>query len=317
MSIEPTRHKLGGPVMGTFWAANLGVPDGIDVAALEASLGQAVAQVDDQMSTWKPDSDLMRLNAAPVGAWVTMPSELMQVLVRGLDIGLASDGAFDIGLGDLVTAWGFGAGDVDSGAISANLGHERRPTHEVLDLDVKNLRARKLAPLALDLSGIAKGYGVDRMMQVCNEFGVHSALVSIDGELRSKGRQPDGSPWSVFIEKPAYSGRLPLSVLELQDAAVATSGDYRHWVDVGQTRFSHTMDRRKGGPVQPGIASVSVIAADCMTADAMATAVMVLGLDQGQTFARKMGLECLILERSGHEIKHHGVGPCFEEQTMG
>ncbi len=312
MSIELTHIKMGGPVMGTRWTADLGLPDGIDPAAVETALADAVAQVDAQMSTWKADSDLMRLNAAPVGEWVETPPELMQVLVRGLEIGQASDGAFDIGLGDLVNAWGFGADNADEGAIRANLGQPRRPAHEVLELDEQGLRARKLAPLALDLSGIAKGYGVDRMMQVCDDFDIPSALVALDGELRAKGVQPDSTPWTVVIEKPAYDARLPLSMLELQDAAVATSGDYRHWVEVSQTRFSHTMDRRMGGPAQPGIAGVTVVAADGMTADAMATAILVLGVEDGCAFAQKHRIDCLILERSGNELRQHAVGPLFD-----
>ncbi|HIP23202.1 MAG TPA: FAD:protein FMN transferase, partial [Rhodobacteraceae bacterium] len=107
MSTDLSRMKLSGPTMGTRWYAELGVPAGTDTTALETALAGAVAQVDAQMSTWKPDSDLMRLNRAPVGGWVDIPRDLMRVLARGLEIGRASDGAFDIGLGDLVTAWGF------------------------------------------------------------------------------------------------------------------------------------------------------------------------------------------------------------------
>lgn len=312
MSIELTRIKMAGPVMGTRWTADLGLPKGVVPAVVETALADAVAQVDAQMSTWKADSDLMRLNAAPVGEWVETPPELMQVLSRGLEIGQASDGAFDIGLGDLVSAWGFGADNADEATIRANLGQPRQPTHEVLELDEQGLRARKQAPLALDLSGIAKGYGVDRMMRVCNDFNIPSALVALDGELRAKGVQPDSTPWSVVIEKPAYDSRLPLSMLELQDAAVATSGDYRHWVEVDGMRLSHTMDRRMGGPTLPGIAGVTVVAADGMTADAMATAILVLGVSDGRAFAQKRGVDCLILERAGNELRQHGVGPLFD-----
>ena len=305
--VKLARVELAGPVMGARWNANLSLPSGVDPVAVEAAL----AQVDTQMSTWKPDSDLMRLNHAPVGAWVEIPPELMRVLARGLEIRRASDGAFDIGLGDLVTAWGFGGDAPDTTAIRANLGHARDPSHKGLELDQANLQARKLTPLALDLSGIAKGYGVDRMMQVCEGFAISSALVALEGELRAKGVQPDGTPWSVAIEKPDYETREPLSMLELQDGAVATSGDYRHWVDVSQSRFSHTMDRRMGGPVRPGNASVTVLAADCMTADAMATAILVMGVESGNAFTRELGLDCLIFRRAPDGITQHGFGPLF------
>jgi FAD:protein FMN transferase len=309
MSIELVLIKLEGAVMGTRWKADLGLPATSDIRAIETALAGAVTQVDAQMSTWKPDSDLMRLNAAPVGDWVKIPHDFMQVLARGLEIGRASGGAFDIGLGDLVSAWGFGAENPNEAKIRANLGHKRQPAHEVLELDEANVYARKLAPLALNLSGIAKGFGVDQMIAVCNDFDIPSALMSLDGELRSKGVQPNGTPWTVAIEKPAYEARLPLSMLELQDIAVATSGDYRHWIDAGEARLSHTMDRNMGGPVQPGIASVTVLAADCMTADAMATAILVSGIKDGIALARKASLDCLILERvGGNGILPHGTG---------
>jgi len=311
MSTDLPAQKLSGPTMGTEWSADLGVTASTDLAALEKALADAVERVDNQMSSWKPESDLMRLNAAPLGEWVPLPPELMQVLARGLEIGRLSNGAFDIGLGDLVTAWGFGSTPPNETDIRAKLGQTRPDTTKALELDQANLRARKHAPLALDLSGIAKGYGVDRMMQVCEDFGLTSALVALDGEVRSKGVQPNGTPWAVTIEKPDYTARTPLSVLELQDAAVATSGDYRHWVQVGQARLSHTMDRQKGGPVQPEIASVTVVAADCMTADAMATAILVQGLKKGSAFARTQNIDCLILERLGENVARHGIGSLF------
>lgn len=312
MSTDLTQVKLSGPVMGTQWKAELILPSKTNPTTMQNALAQALAQVDTQMSTWKPDSDLMRLNNAPVGNWVNIPFELAQVLLHSLEIGAASEGAFDIGLGDLISAWGFGAHEPNEEAIRANIGRGRRPAHEILDLDIPGLRARKQAPLTIDLSGIAKGYGVDMMMQVCEKFNISSALVALDGELRSAGKQADGSLWSVVIEKPDYDDSLPLSMLELTDAAVASSGDYRHWVKISNSRFSHTMDRHKGGPVQPGIAAVTVLATDCMTADAMATAILVMGVKKGSAFAQKRGLDCLILERVSNEIKQHSVGRLFQ-----
>ncbi len=311
MSTDLPAQKLSGPTMGTHWSAEIGASSSTDLAALESALSDAVALVDGQMSSWKPESDLMRLNAAPLGEWVHLPPELMQVLSRGLEIGRLSNGAFDIGLGDLVKAWGFADTPPSEVDIRANLGQPRPDTTEALELDQAKLTARKHAPLALDLSGIAKGYAVDRMMRVCENFGLSSALVALDGEVRSKGVQPNGKPWAVAIEKPDYTARTPLSMLELEDAAVATSGDYRHWVQVGQARLSHTMDRQKGGPVQPEIASVTVVTNNCMTADAMATAILVQGLKKGSAFARSQGLDCLILERHGENITPHGIGALF------
>jgi thiamine biosynthesis lipoprotein len=311
MSIEMTRHALNGPTMGTRWSALVHAPASTDPDGLRAALARAVDEIDCQMSTWKPDSDLMRMNAAPPGLWVDLPPALMRVLGKGLKIGRASNGAFDIGLGDLTNAWGFGPQAADAGAIRAHLGQSRLPAHDLLELDAVRCRARKHGNLQLDLSGIAKGYSVDRMMAVIERFGIASALVGLDGELRAKEVRPDGRPWTVAIEKPDYEMRAPISVLTLQDAAVATSGDYRHWVDTGQMRLSHTMDARTGGPLNNRVASVTVLADTCMEADAWATALMVMGEAVGAAFADAQGLNALYILRTENGLAQHPVGAVF------
>ena len=180
MSTEPLRHALNGPTMGTRWSALFYAPAAIDPAPIRAALAASVDRVDRQMSTWKPDSDLMRVNAAAVGTPVAVPAELMEVLARALEIGRRAGGAFDIGVGDIVTAWGFGAQDADEAAMRAALGRARPLAHEALELDRTSLCVRKLAPITLDMSGIAKGYAVDRMMAVLNDFGLVSALIGLD-----------------------------------------------------------------------------------------------------------------------------------------
>lgn len=314
MSTDMACHALSGATMGTRWSALLYAPAGTDLSALETALAAAVARVDRQMSTWKPDSDLMRLNAAPAEAWVSLPAELMFVLTKGCEIGRASGGAFDIGLGDLVNAWGFGpAGtEPDVTAIQSLLDRERPLAHEVLELDMAAGRARKHAQMRLDLSGIAKGFGVDEMMRVMQGLGIDRALVSLDGELKARGAKPDGTPWAVAVEKPDYHMRSPMGVVTLQDAAIATSGDYRHWVEVGQARLSHTMDRLRGGPSNNSIASVSVIAQDCIDADAWATALLVLGLTEGPALARKQNLDGLFIARTEGALSQIPVGPAFQ-----
>lgn len=299
--------------MGTRWSALLHAASATDIAALEAALVRAVDRVDRQMSTWKPDSDVMRLNMASVDAWVSLPPQLMQVLAKALEIGRASDGAFDIGLGALVNAWGFGAARTapDREAIRAALHEQLPPTHTVLELDLPGGRARKHAKFDLDLSGIAKGFAVDEMMRTVEAFGISSVLVGLDGELKARGTKADGTPWLVAVEKPDYRLRSSLGVIELRDAAVATSGDYRHWIDVGGARLSHTMDRSRGGPIDNGIASVSVVAPSCMDADAWATALMVLGSTEGKALAEKRCLDALLVQRSDLKLDQIPVGPVF------
>jgi len=300
--------------MGTRWSALLYASPATHIAELEMALAQAVERVDRQMSTWKPDSDLMCFNAASPGAWVSLPVELMRVLERGVAIGRASGGAFDIGLGGLVNAWGFGAARSvpDKDAIQAALRERLPPTHTVLELDAPGRRARKHAQFVLDLSGIAKGFAVDEMMRAVEAFGISNALVGLDGELKARGAKGDGTPWRVAVEKPDHELRSPLGVIELVEAAVATSGDYRHWIDLGGKRLSHTMDRSRGGPVDNGTASVSVVAANCMDADAWATALMVLGPVEGRGLGRREGLDALFLQRKDGALIETSIGPVFE-----
>ena len=189
------RHALNGSTMGTRWSALFHMPRDFDPAPVAEAMAAAVAQVDVQMSTWKPESDLMRLNAAAAGTWIDLPEQLTEVLACSLEVGRASGGAFDIGLGDAVAAWGFGPAAADAGGIRTALAVPRRPAHDVLELDPAQRRARKHGPLTLDLSGIAKGYGVDRLAQVAKQFGIPGALVG------DRWRAP--RPW------PA-AGRQPL-----------------------------------------------------------------------------------------------------------
>ena len=305
--------------MGTRWSALLHAPPEADIPALDIALTRAVDRVDRQMSTWKPDSDLMRLNAASPGTWVSLPRELLQVLTRALEIGRLSGGAFDVGVGRLVNAWGFGAaGSIpDKEAIQAALHERLPPTHTVLELDALESRARRHADFALDLSAIAKGFAADEMMRTVKAFGLSDGLVGLDGELAAIGTKPDGTPWLVAGEKPDDELRSPLGVIELQDAAIATSGDYRHWIEVGGTRLSHTMDRSRGGPIDNAIASVSVVAASCMDADAWSTALMVIGPTEGRPLAEKHGLDALFVERGDGKLDEIRMGPVFQPASIG
>lgn len=311
-STEPVRRALNGPTMGTRWSALFYRAPGFDDAPVEAALQAAVDEVDAQMSTFRRQSDLIRLEAAPLHAWTPVPDRLMTVLGLALDIGRASNGAFDIGMGDAVKAWGFGPGAADGRLIRAALEARRRPAHELLELDPAVGRVRKSAAVAFDLNGIAKGFAVDRLAETLRGFAIHSALVGIDGEMRAAGRKPDGQPWIIAVEAPWPDRRAPHSLLALEDAAVATSGDYRHWIEVRGRRLSHTMEPRRGAPLAASPASVTVVARTCAEADAWATALMVLGEEAGGRLAERTGLEALFLFRDdAGKVRSNRVGRLF------
>jgi FAD:protein FMN transferase len=289
------RHVFNGPTMGTRWSVTAYVPVTVDRSMLQRALQAGADQVDAHMSNWKADSALMRLNHAPVGEWTSVPADLFDVIAAGLDIGRRSEGAFDIGMGRLVAAWGFGP----DGSLTDRRPDTRAvvPAHQMLELDEAGERIRKHGEVALDLSGIAKGYGVDVLAGMAHAAGIAHFLAAIDGELSARGGKPDGSPWSIALEKPVEGRREAGAVIELIDGAIATSGDYRHFHDVEGQRVSHTMDPRTGLPVENGVASVTVKARCCMDADAWATALMVAGREAGESLAARAGIESLVLLR--------------------
>ena len=306
---DPTRQTLSGPAMGARWQAVVHAAARRDLAPVQAAMAAAVAEVEAQMSIWIPGSDLNLLSETAPGVWLDLPLHLMAVLARGLQIGVQSGGAFDIGLGDAALAWGFGPLPAREAAILAARTAPRRPAHEVLELDVPGARARKHAPMRFDLNGIAKGYGVDRLAEVALARGLTRALLSIDGELRALQGHPDGTPWAVAVDRPDYGSRTPQAVVEMADAAIATSGDYRHFVRAGRRTLSHTMDPAQGHPLLASPASVSVLAQDCASADAWATAFMALGEERGLVLAQRLDLSVLFLTRDAGLIRAAGTGP--------
>ncbi len=313
MSIEAEliRYVVNGPTMGTRWSALFFAPEGIDVAAIRSDLQAAVDQVDNQMSNWKPHSDLNRLNNAPPDEWISLPAELFGVIDAGMDIGALTGHAFDMGVGPAVEAWGFGPSqemasdaEVQSRRVLASAAYlERDPTR---------MRVRKHKPMSLDLCGIAKGYGVDRLAETLEAAGLNSYLVGIDGEMRCGEGKPDGQGWAVAVERPDEHMREAGRVLEMEGCAIATSGDYRHVRARDGKRYSHTIDPATGAPLHNGLASVSVISNECMTADALATALMVMGPKKGAEFARAAGLNALFVLRLGEgPLLEEAVGPYF------
>jgi thiamine biosynthesis lipoprotein len=306
------RYSVSGETMGTRYSGVFFAEPGLLAAATEAinaSLLAAVDQVDQQMSTWKATSDLSQLNAAAPQQWLAVPRALALVLQASLDINRQSDGAFDIGVGALVNSWGFGhvrphLSTQHIGTVKQQVAHA---ASDMLEIDHINLQVRKLFDTTLDLSGIAKGYGVDVLASCLDRLGIDSYLVGIDGEMLARGLKPGREPWAVALEKPLPGMREVMGVMELCDAAIATSGDYRHFVDLAGERYAHTMHPLLGAPVRNRVAAVTVVASSCMLADAWATALLVLGEEAGVALAQKRGMDALF-------VLHDGLG--FEQISI-
>ncbi|VVD86332.1 ApbE-like lipoprotein [Pandoraea cepalis] len=320
MSIEAlpdTQLKLwrvSGATMGTRYTAAFHVSPKTDEKELAARLAAAVGAVDEQMSNWKEGSDLSRLNRAKPDCWVPVSRSLAALLARALEIGSDTHNAFNIGVGDLVGRWGFGPSSEQRahrpGAVDTSQASPCPSVSDLIDVDVSLCRVRKRGPVALDLCGIAKGFGVDELARVLSEHEIGSWLVGIDGEMRARGSKPDGSPWAIALEAPDYERHTSMGVIELSNAAIATSGDYRRWADINGARVSHTMDPRTGGPLCSSVASVTVIAPTCADADAYATALLVLGVKAGRDYAQRRRLDALFVVRDGDALRVIGTG-CF------
>lgn len=279
--------------MGTSWSAR--IVGGADAGGIQAVLDGVVAE----MSHWEPGSDLSRFNRATPGEWQSLPPAFSHVLAAALTVAEASDGAFDPAMGALADLWGFGPSGPREGipgdeAIAEALARSGRAT---IEHDPRLLSARRTVRSQLDFSGIAKGYGVDAVAEHLLARGCADFLIEVGGELRGAGVKPDGQPWWVDLEAPPGAAAAPVRVA-LHGLSVATSGDYRRFFEHRGHRYAHTLDPRTGVPLANGVVSVSVLHAECMMADAWATALTVLG-PEGMALAEREGLAAQMLTREG------------------
>ncbi|TEA77252.1 FAD:protein FMN transferase [Allopusillimonas ginsengisoli] len=289
--------QLSGESMGTRWSVNAVLPVGVTRSQAQSAVQTALDQVVAHMSTWEAESDISKLNRAPAG-WQAIPKPFFSVLDYALRLAQETHGAYDPTIGPLVDAWGFGAekrphqppSSAELTEARALVGWRR------LRLDADTLRVHKQAGTRVDLSSVAKGFGVDQAARALDTLGIHDYLVEVGGELRGRGQRPDGQPWHVAIEQPG-SGLEPAvaAVISLNNLSVATSGDYRRFFRKGAKRYAHIIDPRTGYPLEHALVSVTVVHPDCMQADALSTALTVLGPDQGMNYARQHKLAALFM----------------------
>ncbi|PWF46131.1 FAD:protein FMN transferase [Massilia glaciei] len=304
-------HRFGGASMGTSWSVQLFGAGGRPDPALELGIARQLALVVEQMSHWVPQSDLSRFNSAAPGSWHALPPAFYKVLACAEDVARASGGAFDPGAGALVNLWGFGAhGRFDEAGFRAPTAaavervQGRARAHRAT-LDHAARRLLQPGGVALDLSSIAKGYAVDRVADHLITLGVEHYLVEVGGELRGSGMKPDGQPWWVMLEPIEGEGDGGELALALHGLSIATSGDYRRYFEAGGARHAHTIDPRSGWPIKNGVASVSVVHAECMMADALSTALTVLGPVEGMAYAERAGFAARMLVRDGRQMQEH------------
>lgn len=311
---EPTQIEMHGLTMGPI-KYNVIVahhPDSIAPEAIHEKVEAALSRVNNLMSTYIPDSDVSRFNTSESTDFVEVDPETAVVVQRALEISRQTGGAFDITIGPAVNLWKFGPdkerlvahpSDDDIAAARKLVGFDN------LEVRVSPPAIRKtLSGIKIDLSAIAKGYAADQVAKTLDEIGCQQFMVEVSGEVVTRGERTNGGKWRIGVERPnaAHSpedldsilNKQISAVAELQDQSLATSGDYRNFFEHDGKRYSHTIDPKTGRPVEHGLASACIISRDCMTADALATATMVLGVEKGREVLEGLGVEYCLIERN-------------------
>lgn len=303
--VERETVLLQGQTMGTTYHVTIIKSDedpSFDHAALQTGIDAELRVINQHMSTYIPDSEIMQLNSAAVEEWHYVSEPLRQVLEISETINRKSKGAFDITVGPLVNLWGFGPGahldkkpsDESIALAKAMVGHQR--------LELTGHQVRKTTAIQLDLSAVAKGYGVDWIADFLTARGFENYMVEIGGELRLKGSNAQGLAWRIAIEQPDdWQGTIHKAIT-VTNRGMATSGDYRNYFEQDGQRFSHTIDPTTGYPINHNLASVTVIAATSAEADAWATAINVLGPEKGMTVANQENLAVYMIVKEGEHF---------------
>lgn len=280
---------IEGPAFGAFW--QVAVPMGIDPAALRSALQAVVAAVDTAMSPFRGDSEIARFNASDTTNWFALSPQTYEVVAQALAMADTTGGAFDPTVGGMVGQYGFGP-----------ITRRSPGNHSGITLRAGAVR-KALPDLTLDLCGIAKGYALDRMVAEIEAFGAQDFLVEVGGEVLARGNHPSGRRWRVGIERPEPGATGFHCVVALHGAALATSGTRINSYVAEGRRYSHLIDPHLRRPAQTSLASVSVLAPTAMRADALATALFVMGHEAGPDFARRNDLPALFLVHDGSGIR--------------
>lgn len=276
--------------MGTSYNITIVGEELVEAALINATL----EGIENIMSTYRLDSELMQLNEAPVNTWVTVSPSLYKVLLISEEISVLSNGAFDITVSPLVNLWGFGPASHENNtalntvpdtddiqALMHNIGFQHLLIAEGREAVLKK------EMINIDLSAVAKGYAVDVLAELLDAKNISNYLIEIGGEISSKGQNAKGDFWRVAIETPERRAQVsnPSQIIELSNVSVASSGDYRNFFQVDDAYYSHTIDPRSGSPISHNLASVTVIAETTAVADALATAFNVMGMEKAMVLA--------------------------------
>lgn len=312
--------SFAGATMGTDYHVKVaGLPRKADRLTLKSAFDGILETINDQMSNWRAESEISAFNAGAMSSWHGVSSDTRSVIEEALRISRLSGGGFDPTVGPLVDLWGFGPDGTNRRVPSNNeISDALRQTgfQHIRTNSSRPAVAKDKAGVELNLCGIAKGFGVDKLAAYLDGRGIDRYLVEIGGELRARGHSSRGRPWRIGIEKPVPGQRTVQKIVELDGDAIASSGNYRNFYDSGGRRFSHIIDPRTGEPIKHALASVTVIAPTAMQADALSTALMVLGPDAGMKLAENMKIAAFFIVKDGADFVETGT-PEFQRYRLG
>lgn len=300
---------IDGPTMGTTYRVKLVGPTAADEASIRSDVEAVLRDVDERLSTYRRDSDVSRFNRAPVGKWFAVAPATAEAVSAALAVSRQTNGALDVTVGPLVRLWHFGPSAVADAKSTADMvppdevalrAARKLVGYDKLEVcrDPPALR-KQVDGLEIDLSAVGEGDAIDRLAAAISRRGIKNYLVELGGEVRAGGLGPNGEPWRVAVARPIAERPEMLSAVSLSNAALATSGDYRRFFEYGGRRYSHIIDPSTGRPVTHALASVTVAADGSLTADAWATALLVLGPERGHDCAVEHGVAAIFVSRSG------------------
>ncbi len=303
---EKQLTQLSGQTMGTYYRVSLVIDEKIKESGLQAAIEDLLSQINQQMSTYLPDSEISQFNQSESTEWFAVSDDFALVSGKAKEIYQHTKGKFDPTLGPLINLWSFGADQRPTKIPTAQdleqVAQKFGSNHLEIQLEPAALK-KSIPDLNLNLSAIAKGFAVDELAELLESNKIENFLIDIGGELRSKGMNQQGQSWRVAIEKPNPGENQSVQqVVSITDKSIATSGSYRNFFEENGVRYSHIIDPQTYQPIEHKLVSVSVIADNCMTADGYATALMVLGPELGYDFALQYGLAVYMIEKQGDEF---------------
>ncbi|MBN24840.1 MAG: FAD:protein FMN transferase ApbE [Alteromonadaceae bacterium] len=308
----PSESHLTGHTMGTTYNVKFVNSGDVNEQQLHDDIDAALVKVNALMSTYDPQSELSRFNQWHSDAPFALSPETLKVMREAKRLGKLSYGVLDVTVGPLVNLWGFGPDAKPDKRPSKQTIAEVQARTGLDKLILLDDSAKKSEnDLYVDLSTIAKGYGVDVVAELLDAQGLHDYLVEVGGEMRVSGHKASGIEWRIAIEKPVSTERAVQEVISIGTNAIATSGDYRNYFEEEGVRYSHLIDPRTGAPVTHNLVAVTVVHPSSMTADGLATALIILGKDEALNVALQNDLAVLMITRENGEFKEYTT-PKFE-----